>query len=143
MDVLYLVNAQIVMPIILLAKVLSCGKVDLVHLKDKIDVIYKYFFGMSYQDIAGFRRLRTISQLTFETMVQILLQVRILLYNAESVLELGITTRDVWISLSTAVLHGLLEFAFIFLESESTKTSIMHYSIICFNGRFGWIPFTN
>ena len=69
MDVLYLGNTLILMPIILITKLFSFGKIDLLPLKDKIDGVYKYLFGMSYQDISGFRRLRTISQLTFETMV--------------------------------------------------------------------------
>ena len=69
MDVLYLGNALIVMPIIFLAKLLSFGKIDLLPLKDKLDGVYRHLFGMSYQDISGFRRLRTITQLTFETMV--------------------------------------------------------------------------
>jgi len=69
MDVLYLVNTLILLPLILIIKILSFGKIDILHLKDKIDDIYKYLFDMSYQDISGFRRLRTISQLTFETLL--------------------------------------------------------------------------
>jgi hypothetical protein len=36
-------------------------------MEDKIDSIYNLLFGMSDMDIKGFRRLRTISQLTFES----------------------------------------------------------------------------
>ena len=28
-------------------------------------------------------------------------------------------------------------------EKNSAKTSLMHYIMICFNGRFGWVPYTN
>ena len=102
---------------------------------------------MSIQDLAGFRRLRTISQLTFETMLQIILQLRILLYtqntNSDSTAELEIDKGTVMLSLALAIAHLIIEIAFIILESKSTKTTFMHYSIVCFNGRFGWVPFTN
>jgi len=45
-----------------------------------VDSLYEYVFEMQKLDVAGFRRMRTISQLTFESIVQILLQTRILLF---------------------------------------------------------------
>lgn len=47
------------------------------------------------------------------------------------------------ISVSLAVLHAVIETLFIYLEKVANKTTFMHYTIICFNGRFGWVPFTN
>ena len=44
---------------------------------------------------------------------------------------------------SLAVAHAVIEVLFIYLEKVANKTSFMHYSIICFNGRFDWVPFTN
>lgn len=32
---------------------------------------------------------------------------------------------------------------FVQLEAYSSKTTVTHYFIICFNARFGWIPFVN
>lgn len=32
---------------------------------------------------------------------------------------------------------------FVYLEAVSCKTTIIHYMIVCFNARFGWIPFVN
>jgi hypothetical protein len=29
------------------------------------------------------------------------------------------------------------------IESKAFKTNIQHYAIICFNGRFGWVPFSH
>ena len=46
------------------------------------------------------------------------------------------------ISLSFAVLHASIELMFINLEKKANKTTMMHYLIICFNGRFGYVPFT-
>ena len=64
MDFVYIFNSVIVTP---LAFTFTCGKLNLESMEDKIDTIYNYLFGMSDMDIKGFRRLRTISQLTFES----------------------------------------------------------------------------
>jgi len=45
------------------------------------------------------------------------------------------------LSLSAAVLHFILELISLKLESDTCLTSLMHYAIICYNGRLGWIPF--
>lgn len=47
------------------------------------------------------------------------------------------------VSLSLAVLHVLLECFFLKMEADATKTNFLHYCIICFNGRYGWVPFTD
>jgi hypothetical protein len=39
-----------------------------------MDRVFERLFGMQQMDVVGFRRLRTVSQLTFETFPQILLQ---------------------------------------------------------------------
>lgn len=44
-------------------------------------------------------------------------------------------------SLGCAVLHSVIEFTLIYLESKACKTELMHYAIVCLNARFGWIPF--
>ena len=45
------------------------------------------------------------------------------------------------ISLACAVIHAIFEVIFLHLEAVSCKTSKIHYTIVCFNARFGWIPF--
>ena len=85
-----------------------------------------------------------------------MLQTRILLYtraisnnnhdtnNTEALTPgLGISPLTVGLSLATAVVHTFVEGAFLYLEAASAKTSLMHYAIVCFNGRFGWVPFTD
>jgi hypothetical protein len=44
-------------------------------------------------------------------------------------------------SLGCALAHAIIEFVFVRLEARACKTTLIHYSIICFNARFGWIPF--
>jgi hypothetical protein len=29
------------------------------------------------------------------------------------------------------------------MEAKACKTNVLHYSIVCFNARFGWIPFNH
>lgn len=46
-------------------------------------------------------------------------------------------------SLLAAILHAMIEMIFINLEAEACKTTLMHYFIVCFNARFGWVPFSD
>jgi hypothetical protein len=36
----------------------------------------------------------------------------------------------------------LVEILFIYQEKYANKTTVMHYTLICFNGKFGFVPFT-
>jgi hypothetical protein len=76
MDVIYIINSVGLVPIAVIVQLLSCGllKGNMAHMfETKLDSIYEVAFGMSQMDIKGFRRLRTISQLSFESMPQILI----------------------------------------------------------------------
>lgn len=73
MDVIYIVVSVIITPITMLLKLLTCGYLDITNVEEKLDVLYEILFGMSDMDIKGFRRLRTISQLSFESLPQIIL----------------------------------------------------------------------
>ena len=71
MDIIYIINSVGLVPIAVLIQLLSCGmlKGNMAHMfEEKLDHIYEFIFGMSQMDIKGFRRLRTISQLSFESM---------------------------------------------------------------------------
>jgi len=57
----------------MIIKILTCGFIDMTNIEEKLDVLYEILFGMSDMDIKGFRRLRTISQLSFESLPQIIL----------------------------------------------------------------------
>ena len=95
-------------------------------------------------DVIGFRRLRTSCQLTFESLPQILLQIRIFIFlngNQAELDKLDISIEAIAISILFAVLHASIEFMFINLEKNANLTSMLHYLIICFNGRFGYVPF--
>lgn len=138
MDVIYIVNSVIITPI---AFILTCGRMNMEIIEEKIDTIYNVLFGMSDMDIKGFRRLRTISQLSFESFPQIILQIRILLYTLDDSGALGVDFEAILVSLACAVIHAIFEMIFLHLEAVSCKTTKIHYTIVCFNARFGWIPF--
>ena len=138
MDLIYIVNSVIITPI---AFIVTCGRMKMEIIEEKIDMIYNVLFGMSDMDIKGFRRLRTISQLSFESFPQILLQIRILLYTLDDSSALGVDVEAILVSLACAVIHAIFEMIFLHLEAVSCKTTKIHYTIVCFNARFGWIPF--
>lgn len=53
---------------------------------------------------------------------------------------------DIWViesSILCAILHFIAEAMFIRIESKACETSTIDYTVTCFNGRFGWVPFTN
>ena len=87
MDFLYIIQGIIISPIVWFIN--KCCK--FCKRKDKDgeeqdlndwleEEIYRRTFAMNREEITGFRRLRTISQLMFETIPQIFLQLRILAY---------------------------------------------------------------
>ena len=50
---------------------------------------------------------------------------------------------DIAISILLALTHGVLECVFLYMEAQASKTSFVNYCIICFNGRFGWVPYND
>merc|ERR1711994_657443 len=89
---------------------------------------------MNKTEIVGYRRLRTLSQLFFETIPQIILQVR-MLWTTELDIELV-----AW-SVGLAFCHLLLEAGIIYLDKSAYGISFLEYSMICLGGRIQWIPF--
>lgn len=107
---------------------------------------------MKRLDVNGFRRLRTISQLVFESVPQIILQSYILWYSLQpeviNSLEpgeklLGIDQSVIYTSVVFALFHLLMEAALLYAEAKACRTTFLHYLLICLNGRLGWVPYTN
>lgn len=73
MDIIYIIVSVIITPAAMIIKLLTCGIIDITNIEEKLDVLYEILFGMTDMDIKGFRRLRTISQLSFESLPQIFL----------------------------------------------------------------------
>ena len=77
-------------------------------------------------------------------MPQIFIQSRILYWSlSNDISGINVDLELIMGSLGCALLHGVIEFIFLSLEAKACKTNLIHYSIICFNARFGWIPFSH
>lgn len=68
---------------------------------------------------------------------------RILIYALNGDDKLGVGLAAINASLGCALVHAFFEMIFVYLEAISCKTTVIHYMIVCFNARFGWIPFVN
>ena len=100
---------------------------------------------MNHMDVLGFHRLRTITQLSFESVPQIILQTRILFWMRANPGEsfIDVSFYEIAASIFFAALHFLGEIVVIKEEARACKTSVIHYIVTWYNGRFGWVPFTN
>eukprot|EP01084_Bolivina_argentea_P172299 298477_1 len=146
-SVVYLVLIDVVFMIYSLMSIIvfliTFSKVDI---RDKIDVyIFQKLFNMNRTEITGYRRLRTLSQLFFETIPQIFLQLRILWIvkwsNNPDAENFEITEETLAISIVLALVHMLLEAGIIFLDSLALKMPFMQYALVCLGARVQWIPF--
>jgi hypothetical protein len=145
-DAVFLLLSAVVTPILILFSVLTCQTHLIGKLELCIDAIYRTLFGMQKMDVIGFRRLRTSCQLTFESLPQIILQIRIFIYlkgKPTELEELDISLEAISLSIAFALLHASIEFMFLRVETKANRTTMMHYLITCFNGRFGYVPFSH
>eukprot|EP01084_Bolivina_argentea_P040443 74752_1 len=147
LSVLYLVSIDIIFMIYSLSSTfifMICGCRTKYDIKDWLDeYVFNKLLKMNRTEIIGYRRLRTLSQLFFETMPQILLQGRILyvveLKNDNNQFQINVTTL-VW-SLALAVAHLILEGGVVYFDAKTLKMSFSQYCMICLGGRVGWIPY--
>jgi hypothetical protein len=148
LDIMFVINQALLFPLICLLKFLTCGIIDLSCFNRALDKSYEFLFEMQKLEVAGFRRMRTISQLTFESLIQFCLQVRMLMYfnqleDQNAMDEFGVSVTAIVVSILLAISHALLECVFLYMEAQASKTSFVNYCIICFNGRFGWVPYND
>eukprot|EP01083_Nonionella_stella_P089131 248668_1 len=136
----------------LLIKIVGICKKDMPNvanydIRDWIEVnVFQKLLDMNKSELTGYRRLRTLSQLLFETIPQIGLQLRILYvikwsddidtYNA-----FKIDVKTLAWSIGFAAGHLLLESGIIYLEKRAFRIPLMQYCLTCLGGRVQWIPF--
>ena len=150
MDLIYIVNTILVKIFLVIFHFFSSRccpkvKVNMNLIEDFEDRMFNYCFEMQKSEVAGFRRLRTISQLIFETVPQLVLQIRIFLYfnlkdENDPTGDEGVDVVTLAYSIIFALIHALLEWLIIYIESRQYDLQIFKYFIICFNGRLGWVP---
>lgn len=61
LDVIFVINQAILFPIIIVLKILTLGFIDLSCLSRALEKTYEFLFEMHKLEVAGFRRMRTIS----------------------------------------------------------------------------------
>ena len=121
-----------------------CGCRPKYDIKDLLDeYLFNSVLGMNRTEVIGYRRLRTLSQLCWETIPQIVLQCRILY-----VLEVKATSNEfeidigtlIW-SIALGVAHLVLEGGVVWLDSKTLKMQFMQYAMTCLGGRVQWVPY--
>ena len=97
-------------------------------------------------ELTGYRRLRTLAQLLFETFPSLILQLRILSSidgNNNSDNKLKLTPESLFLSIFFAMSHMFFEGVIIKLDSSACHLSMYEYCIVCMNARLSWIPYAN
>ena len=61
LDIIFVINQALLFPIICILKFITCGILDLSCLNRALDKSYEFMFEMQKLEVAGFRRMRTIS----------------------------------------------------------------------------------
>eukprot|EP01083_Nonionella_stella_P043236 116652_1 len=114
----------------------TCSHVDITDWID--DYVFQKLLGMNRMQIIGYRRLRTLSQLLFETIPQLLLQIHML---RVSNLD-GLDAESLIVSILFALLHMLFEGIIIYSDSKACDSSVLEYGLQCLHARMNWIPYT-
>jgi len=142
-DVLYAVRAVTFDLLVMVTLFLSCGRINLASKGDSaVDKFCSGVLGLSIMDIEGYRRMRTMSQLIFESAPQLVLQARILLHPIFAQ-QIGLTTPQLVSSMFFAGFHSLVSCCILWMEAGACRDSMVHYAVVCLSGRFGWVPFVD
>ena len=144
MDQVFVLNTTLLAPVAYLLKI--CCKTECLY--DVIDGSYERMFQMKPHEVSGFRRMRTITQMMFETFIQLGVQIHMLIYVTlyvadDNKADFGVDMTSILLSVALAVAHINLEYVQLSYEAKACKTSMTYYSIACFNGKFGWVPFAD
>ena len=121
---------------------------------DQLDGFFTWL-GMSNMDVKGYRKLRTLSQLTFESIPQLLMQIVFVIFYRKEAADKGVNMKEIGLSLAFAGAHFLSEVLLLYVESRAVKQTMyqphkspqilctmrFHYILECLSGRFGWVPF--
>ena len=92
-----------------------------VNIGDWMEIqFFRRFLGISRMELIGYRRLRTLSQLLFESFPSIVLQLRMLyvLGNETNDEKVDVSYQSLYFSLLFALLHTLMEGCILYLDSK-------------------------
>jgi len=83
------------------------------------------------------RRLRTITQMIFESVPQLIIQILMMIY----LQDLGVTPLALGSSIGLAGAHLIFETFLLYLEKTASLCSFKYYTATFMNARLNWIPF--
>eukprot|EP01084_Bolivina_argentea_P270921 460797_1 len=150
-----LITTFIILPVIyVINKIKKCRNKDsyINFRKFLIDMyIFEHIFKMNRTEIIGYRRLRSLSQLTFESIPQIFLQCWIMWRiewqphhsdtDPSNFNTFKINATDLRLSIILAIIHVLLESIVIFLDSSALQMKFLQYGLVALGGRVDFIPY--
>eukprot|EP01084_Bolivina_argentea_P191475 328902_1 len=100
-------------------------------------------FGMSRMNWISFQKQKMISQLSFETFPQVILQC-LLYFSIIPGIELtGITDDDLILSICSAGVNSVFQLIQLYAESIAVDESFIGYSLHCITAKFSWVPFVH
>ena len=137
LDVIFIIYAIIHSLVFLV----SCSRANIGNWME--DKLFHKYLRVGRMELIGYRRLRTFSQLIFETAPSVALQIYILIKLGTNDNDLNVSYENLVYSIVFAVLHTVLEGSILYLDSRAGHLSIAEYGIICLNARLSWVPFTN
>lgn len=114
LDVIMVINKTFLDPI---AKLLKCCGVDCLH--TGIEKFYNSVFQMSSSELAGVQHMRTITQLSFETVIQFGVQISMIIHMKfiQDDMEAEVDMNALYVSMASALLHMFLEFLQLWSEA--------------------------
>ena len=147
-DLFFMLMGLLYFPAAIILAIFSCGHYGAREVFECQNYLFIRLFEMNRMDVLGFRRLRTFSQLTFESITQIFIQgwIYYKLKTHDDLAdekEIKVSVEAIVFSMCTAVIHAILEIIMLVIEKWAYRSSMMHFSSVCLTGTFGWVPFTN
>ena len=102
---------------------------------------------MQRLDVAGFRGMQNIHQMMFENAIQLFLQVYIYIsmeiYHSDFKVVYKFDSMLIMTSITLSCIHICMELFILSLESKAVNVTFFDYCVTCYNGRLGFVPFTD
>eukprot|EP01084_Bolivina_argentea_P164598 286160_1 len=109
-------------------------------LKESQQVICEQL-GMDRMNFEGLKRQKAISQILFETIPQVTLQI-LLVYKFIPGQELaGISNQDIYLSITAACINVVVQMCRLYFESVAVSETFVEYCLNAMMGRIGWVPY--
>lgn len=61
----------------------------------------------------------------------------------EKIKALGLSKASIWSSIFLTIAHTVLEVIQLYCEAQACRMDLIQYCVVCFNGKFGFVPFMN